>query len=277
MTEYLERRIDYTEPRVASALDELSLWAARFGRVLLDELELRRGIRALDLGCGTGFPLFELAHAHGASCRFVGLDPWAAGLARAAHKRDVYAVDYIALARGDGAAMPFADGSFDLVVSNLGVNNFGDPPAVLAEAARVSRPGARLALTTNPTGHMREFYAVFREVVGDWGNSDYLARLDVNEARRGSVQSLRSLVEEAGFRVRRVVEDSFRMRYLDGSALLRHPFTIIGFLGGWRAVVDPADEPAVFAGLERRLNALAGREGGLALTVPMLYLEAERA
>lgn len=33
--------------------------------LLLDNLELSRGATVLDLGCGTGFPLFELADMHG--------------------------------------------------------------------------------------------------------------------------------------------------------------------------------------------------------------------
>lgn len=277
MTDYLERRVDLADPEIASALDEVSFWSSRFGRLLFDHLELRRGITGLDLGCGNGFPLFELAHAHGPSCRFAGVDVWTPAVERAERKRRAHGLRTVALARADGARLPFRDDGFDLIVSNLGVNNFDDPAAVLAECARVARPGARLALTTSLAGHMGEFYAVFREVVGSLGRPEYLERLAANEAHRGTAESVRALVENAGFRVVRVVRDAFAMRYLDGGALLRHPLTVIGFLGGWRAVVDPADEPAVFAELERRLDRLAAERGGLRMTVPMLYLEAARA
>jgi hypothetical protein len=50
----------------------------------------------------------------------------------------------------------------------------------------------------------------------------------------------------------------------------------VGFLPGWREVVEPEDEQEVFATLEARLNEVAQREGGLKLTVPMLYVEARR-
>ncbi|HEX5727442.1 MAG TPA: methyltransferase domain-containing protein [Longimicrobiaceae bacterium] len=276
MTEYLEREVDLADPPTASAFDELSFWASRFGRLLFDHLELRPDLAILDLGCGTGFPLFELAHAHGPSCRCVGVDLWGAGLARAAHKRRVHALRRVALVHGDGARLPFAPHCFDLVVSNLGVNNFDDAPGVLAECARVARPGARLALTTNLAGHMRELYAVLREVAAERGGPGATERLAANQSHRGSVQSLSALVRGAGFRVARVVEDSFVMRYLDGSALLRHWLTVVGFLGGWRAVAGPERERDVLAELERRLNDEAARAGGLAMTVPMLYLEAVR-
>jgi ubiquinone/menaquinone biosynthesis C-methylase UbiE len=61
--------------------------------------------------------------------------------------------------------MSFADGTFDLLVSNLGINNFDDPPAVLCECRRVARPGAKLALTTNLQGHMQQLYGLYAQVL----------------------------------------------------------------------------------------------------------------
>ena len=83
-------------------------------------------------------------------------------------------------------------------------------------------------------------------------------------------------MEGADFRVSRVVAAAFDRRYLDGSALLRHSLTRLGFLPGWRAVVDPADERPVFARLEAKLNDRARRAGELRLEIPALYLEARK-
>lgn len=66
------------------------------------------------------------------------------------------------------------------------------------------------------------------------------------------------------------------MRFLDGSALLRHYFIKLGFLEGWKGVLDAADRPIVFARLEENLNRLAERRGELLLTIPMAYVEATR-
>ena len=276
MTDYLTRSADYEDPAIASSLDELSLWSSYFGALLLDNLAMQGGIQALDLGCGTGFPLFELAQRHGASCRFVGVDIWVSGLARAALKYKVHALPNVHLVRADGARLPFPAARFDLIVSNLGLNNFADPPAALAECARVARPGARLVLTTNPRGHMQEFYTVYRELLTEQGRGDYLARLAANEDHRASRATISAMLEAAGFAVARVVEGRFTMRFVDGGALLRHALTRIGFLGGWRAVVDPADEVAIFTALESRLDALARQQGELVLTIPMLYIEGRK-
>ena len=278
--DYLDRSTAFADPRVASALDELSLWSARFGAFLLEQVPLAPGLTVLDLGCGAGFPLFELAHMLGSSgpgaCRIAGVDLWHAALARARDKNRVHGLGNLLLARADGARLPFADARFDLVVSNLGVNNFADPAAALAECARVLKPGGRIALTTNPRGHMAELYAAFREVLGAVGRTAALERLEAQEAHRATRPELAALLDRAGFRVERAVEDSFPMRYLDGAALLRHSLTRFGFLDGWRSVLDPADERAVFAALETRLDEIARDKGELRMTVPRLYLQGRR-
>jgi arsenite methyltransferase len=276
MTDYLEKKFDLNDPKIATVLDELSFWSSRFGTLLFNHLELVRDIRVLDLGFGLGFPLIELAHVHGSSCRFIGVDIWKAAMDRAVLKLKVYGLENVSLVRADGARLPLADDSFDLIVSNLGINNFEDPRAVLAECFRVAKPGARLVLTSNLKGHMQQFYDLYRETLVDLGKSRYLDRLAVNEAHRGTKESISGMVEGAGFRVLKIVEDRFYLRYLDGSAMLRHSLTRVGFLGGWRAVLEPEEEREVFTILEERLNKLARRDGELKMTVPMLYLEARR-
>jgi ubiquinone/menaquinone biosynthesis C-methylase UbiE len=275
--DYLDQQRDHRDPAVASVYDELSLWSSRFGALLLDYVPLRRGMRVLDLGCGTGFPLYELANRLGGASRLWGADVWLEALARARSKQTVYELPNVAVAAGDGARLPFASESFDLIVSNLGVNNFDDAPRVFEECARVAKHGGVLALATNVEGHMAEFYAVFRHVLEEIGKPEYLERLSANERHRGSRDELLARIQDAGFTPSQAVGSSFVMRYVDGSALLRHYLTRMGFLGGWKAVVDEADRRAVFEALEQHLNHHAEHHGELQMTVPALYLEAVRA
>ncbi|HET7233178.1 MAG TPA: class I SAM-dependent methyltransferase [Longimicrobium sp.] len=274
MTDYLDRQIGLDE--IADAFGELTFWASRFGALMLDELPLASDATVLDLGCATGFPLFELAHVLGPRSRVVGADVWLRALAHAERRRVIYRLPNAALAGGDGAALPFRGGSFGMVVSNLGVNNFADPDAVLAECARVLKPGGTFALTTNVAGHMREVYEVLRSVAEDAGDAGAVERLAADEARRGTDESVRARVERAGLRVRRMVRDTFELRYASGGALLRHWLTMIGFLPSWRAALGADRERELLAEAERRLDALSAERGELRATVPMLYLEAER-
>ena len=86
MRHYPDREAGWVPPRLAGSYDETSIWSARFGALLFDHLEIRRGIRGLDVGCGTGFPLIELARLHGTSSHFIGIDIWPEALSRARSK-----------------------------------------------------------------------------------------------------------------------------------------------------------------------------------------------
>jgi ubiquinone/menaquinone biosynthesis C-methylase UbiE len=246
------------------------LWSALAGQMLLRRVPLAPGMATLDLGCGTGFPAIELAERLGPGAHVCGLDPWAQALARGRRKAAVRGVANVAFVRGDGAAMPFADAAFDLIVSNLGVNNFADPAAALAECRRVARPEACLALTSNLQGHMAAFYAVFRAVLDD----DLVPALDRHIAHRATVARLHALLSAAGFAVLRTEPEVATLRFADGGALLRHSFIRLGFLPAWRALVPPARREAVFARLRAALDARAAALGGLDLAVPFAYVEA---
>ena len=66
------------------------------------------------------------------------------------------------------------------------------------------------------------------------------------------------------------------MRFADGSSLLQHYAIRVGFLNGWRDVLDSGDQKEVFAQLEHNLNNVAESRGGLSLTIPIAYVEAEK-
>ncbi len=276
MTDYLERKIDFNHPDVASVVDELSFWSSRFGHMLFELIEIRSGLNILDVGCANGFPLFELAHVFGASCRLTGIDIWKEAIARAHFKLKIYDLDNVSIMEADAARQPFADSAFDLIVANLGINNWAEPQAVLEECFRVAKPDARIILTTNVVGHYREFYEAFGETLAQMNKTESVEKLHAQSAHRGTRESLTRLIEEAGWHLSRVIENSFEMRFADGSALLNHSLTRLGFLGGWRSVVEPSDEREAFRRVEQKLNELARQTGELRMTVPMLYLEAKK-
>jgi ubiquinone/menaquinone biosynthesis C-methylase UbiE len=276
MPNFLHRTYDLRRPELASVLDEVSLWSSRFGALLFKHLPLRPGLNILDLACGTGFPLFELAQVFGTSSHVTGIDIWGEAIERARVKQNVYRLANVTILEADAEHLPFGESEFDLIISHLGINNFAAPAAVLAECRRVAKPRGVLVLTTNPTGHMREFYEQFREVLLELELPQYRDRLQAQEEHRGTRESLIEQLTLAGFQVVKVEEEQFQMRYLDAGALFHHILTQIGFLDGWRQVVDTQDEERVFALLEARMNHMAQAHGELRLSVPMLYLEAEK-
>ena len=101
----------------------------------------------LELGCGAGQWSLWLA---GQGARATGLDLSERQLA---HARRAAAAAGVALAlvQASAEALPFADRSFDLLLSDHGALSWGDPDRTLPEAARVLRPGGWLVFcVTSP-------------------------------------------------------------------------------------------------------------------------------
>jgi SAM-dependent methyltransferase len=101
------------------------------------------GEDVLDLGSGSGMDVFAAAVAVGAQGSVTGVDITPEQLVKAEHlRRD----EHTAFRHACIEELPLEDSSFDAVISNGVVNLSADKPAVFAEAARVLRPGGRLAL-----------------------------------------------------------------------------------------------------------------------------------
>ena len=266
--------IDLGHPELAELYDELPLWSAPFGLRMLDLVPLRAGMTILDVGAGTGFLSIELAQRCGPSSRVIAVDPWAPALARLRRKLAYRGLANVELREQDAASLDLPPGSLDLVVCSLGINNFERPVAVFQACVRAMKPGASLWLSTNLMGHMAELYAAYADVLRESGQHAALAALDAHVRHRGTVESVTELLHGAGLRVTRVVNDAFRMRFADGSALLRHHLMRVAFVPAWRAIVSAERRQDTFALLERKLNALAAAQGELSLGVPLASVEA---
>jgi len=96
--------------------------------------------------------------------------------------------------------MPFPNAQFDLVVSNIGINNFPDAGVALRECRRVAKTGARLVLTTNAQGHFAALYALLDAILGESGLEAARDALRREQQHRHSEQALTTLLVDNGFR-----------------------------------------------------------------------------
>lgn len=267
---------DLHDSNLAEVFDELPLWSAPFGLALLDAVIYKPAMNVLDIGCGTGFPIMELAQRLGDSCRVWGIDPWPAALAHARRKATMMHIANVELVEGAAEHLPFADGFFDLLVSNNGINNVKDERQALAECHRVCKPGGQLVLTANLPGTMEEFYNVYRLTLRQLGKEHVLQKLDNHiAAKRKPLEQRKELLLQTGFPIRNIREDSFTMRFLDGTALFNHYFMRFAFVPPWQEILDE-DAAGVFDSLEKNLNQHAAACGGLKLTIPFACIDCRR-
>lgn len=259
-----------------NTFDELPLWSAYCGILLFKHLPIKRYRAVVDIGSGAGFPLTELAERLGSSCKVYGIDPWTNANKRANQKILNYQLGNVEVVETSADTLPFENNSIDMVVSNLGINNFAKPHLVFEECHRVLLPGGTLALTTNLQGHWREFYVVFYESLEQLGFHHLIPTLKEEEDHRGTVASVAKLFSDHGFQVNRHFEESFEMKFIDGTAFLNHHFVKLGWLVNW-VKLFPADQLSeIFTALKENLNKYAMEQKGLSLTVPIMYMEGEK-
>ena len=109
--------------------------------------DLHEGETVLDLGSGAGADVLISARRVGASGRVIGLDMTDEMLSLARANAARAGVSNAEFVKGHIEDIPLADASVDVVISNCVINLSADKAAVLAEVARVLRPGGRFAVS----------------------------------------------------------------------------------------------------------------------------------
>jgi SAM-dependent methyltransferase len=166
-------RFARTAQRVAAQQDAR---AARLAQQVRDFLQPHGHERALDVGTGAGALAFALAPL---VREVVGLDP-VPELLELARQRKQPNTEFV---EGDGAALPFPDASFDLAGTHRTLHHVAQPDRVVAELARVTRPGGNVLVVDqlapddpDAAGALHEF-----ETVRDSSHTRLLANGELQE------------------------------------------------------------------------------------------------
>ena len=149
---------------------------------------LEPGETVLDLGAGGGFDCFLAAREVGPVGQVIGVDMTPEMVERARENRETNDVSNVEFRLGEIEHLPVADGTVDVILSNCVVNLSPAKGQVFAEAARVLRPGGRLAISD-----VVQTAPFPPDVAAD---PDALAGCVAGAAR---VPELRELLADAGF------------------------------------------------------------------------------
>ncbi len=168
------------------------------------------GNRVLDVACGTGIVARLVAQRVGAGTAIAGLDlsPAMIEVARAAAAREGVEVDWHV---GSADALPFPDGSFDMVLIQQGLQFFPDKRAAINEVHRVLAPGGRFGTATWAEIAANPFFERFAAAVERHLGTPAMQ----TPFSLGDADVLRSLLVGAGFEGVRLVRVTRTARFPD--------------------------------------------------------------
>lgn len=228
---------------------------------LVDAADLPAGSRVLDVACGTGNATLAAARS---GAEAIGVDYVPALLDRGRIRATAEGLP-VMFEEGDAEALPFADATFDAVLSVFGVMFAPDQQKSASELLRVTRPGGTIALACwTPDGFIGEMFRVMARHVAppaglrspmEWGTEGRL-----RELFGGGVSALLVQPRTYTFRFRSPAEyvEFFRQYY--GPTLKAY------------ATMDEAGQQRLTGDIEdvvRRYD----RRGAGAIAVPAMYLE----
>ncbi len=138
LVELLRRREDRDtlNERLLEPGQSWMLWATALSS-LLPPLDV------VDFGCGTGVLTVEIARW---AKRVTAIDRSPSALAQASARAEREQLSNVTFLEADLHALPLGAGRKDLVVASQSLHHVQDPPAVLAEAARILKPGGKLVV-----------------------------------------------------------------------------------------------------------------------------------
>lgn len=268
------------DPRLAELYeaDVAPVWTQPFGRLLLAQLQPAELGKAtvLDVMCHAGYPGLELLRRC-PDARLIAIDPSAA-LIELARRKAGALVGRRVFFRTESAepALPFDEGVYDLVVSNLGLYDAAQPRRLLHEMARVARPGAPVLATLPLRGSFHEFHALMAGLVESRPREK--ARLEAHLTSWPDAAALYDWAADAGLEDITVVAQPFSLLLAGAADLFFAPVIEYGPLSQWKAILGERgpDMQAAFNELREAIDLSCATGQPFVLTVRAACLRARK-
>ncbi len=139
---------------------QIEAWLGEATEVMLDLAEIGKGAHVLDLAAGTGGQALKAARRVGPNGAVLATDISSNIIELAAQEARGAGLSNVATRVMDGENLDIADGSFDAVISRVGLIYFPDQQRALRESRRVLRDGGRISAIVYSTPQKNGFFSI---------------------------------------------------------------------------------------------------------------------
>jgi demethylmenaquinone methyltransferase/2-methoxy-6-polyprenyl-1,4-benzoquinol methylase len=213
MQESKEQRVHRTFEKISGKYDLMNSVISfqrhiAWRKKTMEQMNVQKGSKALDLCCGTADWTIALAEEVGTSGKVVGLDFSKNMLSVGRQKVNDLKLTQVELVHGNAMSLPFEDNSFDYVTIGFGLRNVPDYLQVLKEMHRVVKPGGKAVCleTSQPELPVIKqlYYVYFRHIMPLFGKvvaKSYEEYSWLQESAKDfpGMSELAKMFKEAGF------------------------------------------------------------------------------
>jgi SAM-dependent methyltransferase len=239
----------------------LEAWLGQATEVMLDLAAVTEGSRILDVAAGAGGQAIAAARRAGRAGHVLATDISPAILSYARREAERAGLDTVSVQEVDGEALDVEAGSYDAVISRLGLIYFPDRAAALAGMRRALRPGGRIAAVTYSTPEANGFFSVPVTVIRTRAQLPPPAPGQPGPFSLGAAGVLESALGEAGFVDVQVQRVPAPLRLPSAAECVRFERESFGALHQMLAGLDVDAREAAWTEIAERLAEFEGPSG----------------
>lgn len=239
----------------------LEAWLGEATELMLDQARVGPGARVLDLAAGAGGQTIAAARRVGDDGAVLATDIAPDILTYAAAEARSAGLSNVTTKEMDGERLDLADGSFDAVISRVGLIYFPDRAGALAEVRRVLRPGGRVATIAYSTPDRNGFFSIPVSIIRRIAGLPAPAPGLPGPFSLAADGALRAAFEEAGFTDVVVTAVDAPLRLPSATECVRFERESFGALHAMLAGLEKPEQAAAWAEIERELEQFDGPSG----------------